>query len=728
MDTISRRQFLITTGYLSIGFTLFGCSSKDTSTVSPPSEDFSLEGPTGPLPDPSRIDAWLQVLEDGTVRILTGKMELGQGLTVAMQQVAGEELNTPPARISVVLADTGRTPDEGITAGSRSMEISAMNVRRAAAAARQRLAELAAEEWGVEVSELSLGDGYIKHKGGQERLSFADLLKGKQLSGEIPENVALKPKDQYQWVGQPIPHPDMEKIVRGGPIYVQDMRLPQMAHARIVRPPVYGARLESWGKEAEQMPGVLKVVENGSFLAVVAEEEYQAIKAQEALREKAQWQPGPELPEVASWAEYMAAQSGPAQGEVKNENNTHHAVYSKPYVMHGSIGPSCAVAAFEEGRLHIWSHTQGVYPLRATISGMTGLAEENIRITGVRGSGCYGHNGADDVAADAALLAMAFPGRPVRLQWQRQDEHLWEPYGSAMRMELSARLGANGKIEQWAYHLWSDAHSTRPRGEAGNLIAARYLAQPASFSQPDRVGGGARNSEPYYNIPKAEVKEHYVKGPLRTSALRSLGAYANIFAIESFMDELAEKAGSDPLDFRIRHLDDRRAVEVIRELKKLTESVSVADGEGLGYGFSRYKNTASYCAVAAQVRVDLAEKTVKPIKMWAVIDAGEAINTDGLKNQTEGGMIQAAGWTLMEEVQFNKQEILSKDWRSYDIIRFDDIPETEVVVINRPDQPPLGAGEAAQGPAGAAIANAVYAACGKRVRELPVRRGLFFNG
>ncbi|MCO6475200.1 MAG: xanthine dehydrogenase family protein molybdopterin-binding subunit [Phaeodactylibacter sp.] len=726
MQPIHRRQFLITTGYLSIGFTLFGCSPSTEEASAGSEGDFTLESPAGPLPGPSQIDAWLQVLEDGTVRVLTGKMELGQGLTVAIQQVAGEELNTSPGRVSVVLADTGRTPDEGITAGSRSMETSAMNVRRAAAAARERLLEMAAEAWGVEQNSLFLEEGHVKLRAKQEQLSFADLLKGRQLSAGIPKDISLKPKDQYQWVGRPVPHPDMEKMVRGEALYIQDMRLPEMAHARIVRPPVYGARLEGWDKAVEQMPGVLKIVENGSFLGVIAEEEYQAIKAQEALQQRSQWGAGPELPEVTSWPDYMLAQGGAGQKPVKEGENTHHAVYSKPYVMHGSIGPSCAVAAFQDGRLHIWSHTQGVYPLRATISSMTGLAEEDIRITGVRGSGCYGHNGADDVGADAALLAMAFPGRPVRLQWQRQDEHLWEPYGSAMRMELSARLGPDGKIEQWAYDLWTDSHVNRPFGDAGKLIAARYLADPFPFDKTESgIRGGARNSEPYYKIPDAKVKSHYVEGPLRVSALRSLGAYANVFAIESFMDELAEKAGRDALDFRIQHLDDERAVEVIRELKELTKDVPVASGEGMGYGFARYKNTASYCAVAAKVQVNLEEKVLRPIKMWAVIDAGEAINTDGLKNQTEGGMIQAASWTLMEEVRFNQREIASKDWRSYDIIRFDTAPETEVVVVNRPEQPVLGAGEAAQGPSAAGIANAVYAACGKRVRELPVKKGLF---
>lgn len=725
MQSIARREFLIKGGYLSIGFSLLGCmEGSNAATVAPEelSPDFTIEPPGTPLPDDTRIDAWLQILEDGQVRILTGKMELGQGLKVVMQQVAGEELNIPPHRIDVVIADTGRTSNEGVTAGSRSVERSAMTVRRAAAAAREQLKEMAAQQWGISTGKVSLKDGMITRDSG-ETIGFAPLIANRQLTANIPDNVPLKPKEAYQWVGRPIPHPDLEKIVRGEAVYIQDMRLPEMVHARVVRPPVYEAELESWDRSVEAMPGILKVVENGSFLAVIAGEEYQAVQAAEMLRKKSQWRSSAPLPAVNSWAEYLAGQGETVQHSVSG--NSHHAVYAKPYIMHGSIGPSCAIAVYDEDRLHIWSHSQGVYNLRATISDMTGLPEDAIRVTGVRGSGCYGHNGADDVGGDAALIAMAFPGRPVRLQWQRQDEHQWEPYGSAMRMELSATLDSGGNINSWRYDLWSDGHSTRPRGDAANLIGARYLAEPAAFGGSRGVGGGTRNAEPYYRIANVKVADHHVAGPLRTSALRSLGAYANIFAIESFMDELAEKAGKDPLQFRIDHSEDERSVAVLNALGELIKNEKPASGEGIGIAFSRYKNSASYCAVAAKVMVDLEAKTVKPIKMWSVLEAGEAINTDGLKNQTEGGMIQSASWTLKEEVKFNEQEITSKNWTDYSIIRYDAVPETEVVIIDRPDLPPLGAGESAQGPAGAAIANAVYAAGGRRVRELPIEKYLF---
>jgi len=725
-STIDRRQFLQTTASLTIGFSLFGCfptnSNSTTSTV-PAAAEMSTP-PARDIPDESQIDAWLQVLEGGRVRILTGKMELGQGLKVVMQQVAGEELNIEPAQIEVIIADTGLTANEGTTAGSRSVERSAMQVRRAAAAAREQLKSMAAEQWEVETDQIEVAEAKLVRKDNQEELSFDELLAGQQLSGDIPDNVPLKPKDQYRWVGRPVPHPDVEKIVRGEAVYVQDMRFPDMVHARVIKPQVYGARIGNWTEEMADIPGVLKVVKNGSFVAVVAEDEYQAIKAMESLKEKIQWEVETPLPEVNSWSDFMLEKGDGPTEPGPNDARNHSAVYTKPYIMHGSIGPSCSVALYEEGQLHLWSHSQNVYALRATVSDLTGISEENIRVSGVRGSGCYGHNAADDVGGDAALVAMAVPDRHVRLQWQREEEHGWEPYGSAMRMALSATLSPQGKISRWEYHLWSDGHSTRPRGDASYLIAGRYLEKPFTFRMGARVGGGARNSAPYYNIPGARVEDHYVAGPLRVSALRSLGAYANIFAIECFMEELAEKAGQDPLTFRLNHSTDERSVAVIKKLQEMVSNETMEEGEGIGFGFSRYKNSAAYCAVAARVKVDSGNRRITPIKMWSVIEAGEAVNTDGLKNQTEGGMIQAASWTLKEEVQFNPERVTSRDWTSYPILRFDATPETVVEVIARPELPPLGAGEAAQGPAGAAVANAVYAASGKRVRELPVEKYL----
>lgn len=722
-SAVSRRNFLKTSGCLSIGFS-FGCQPL-FAAEKPPLQD-SLPGSLRQQP---QINAWLEVLADGRIRVLTGKLELGQGIRTAIAQVAAEELDLEPGRIEVHLAETGRTPHEGYTAGSGSIENSAMSVRYAAAAARQKLLEMAARRWQKPVDQLGLADGKVRVKTGNEQLTFAQLLDGKQLNDEVRLPVALKPRSEYRWVGKPVHRTDIEKMARAEPVYVQDIRLSGMVHARVVRPLAYGAKLVSFDAERlkKAVPGVLKTVVNGNFVGIIATEEYEAVQAQLVAKEQTKWEKTPTLPDDQSFAEYIKNRPTKTRtvketGNIKSaEGNALKARYFKPYHMHGSIGPSCAVALYQENKLHVWTHSQGVYPLQEALKKMLNLKTEAIHVIGVPGSGCYGHNGADDVAADAALLAMAYPGKPVRLQWSRDDEHGCEPYGSAMCMDVEARLDRSGKITHWQYALWTDSHSTRPGGEPGNLLTARSLEKP--FSQPSSgySGGGYRNSEPYYAIPNLKIDAHFFEGPLRVSALRSLGAYANVFAIESFMDELAEKAGKEPLEFRMMHLEDDRAVAVVKKLQELTQSEKTKPGEGIGFAFSRYKNVATYCAVAAKLAANPKTGQARVLKMWSVIDAGEVINPDGIKNQTEGGLIQAASWTLKEEVRFDREHVSSRDWVSYPIFRFSDVPETEVVVIDRPTEKPLGAGEAAQGPAAAAIVNAIYRACGQRIRNLPVK-------
>ncbi|RCR66907.1 xanthine dehydrogenase family protein molybdopterin-binding subunit [Larkinella punicea] len=723
--TQSRRNFLKTAGCLTIGFS-FSCQPLSASEK-PPWQD-SLPGSLRQQP---QINAWLEVLDDGRIRIFTGKLELGQGIRTAIAQVAAEELDMDLNKVEVHLAETGRTPHEGYTAGSGSIENSAMAVRYAAAAARQKLLELAANRWDKPADQLNVANGKVQQKTGAEQFTFAQLLNGKQLEDDVRLPVALKPKSDYRWVGKPIPRTDIERMARGEPVYVQDLRFPGMVHARVVRPLAQGAKLRSFDVAAlkKTVPGVLKTVINGNFLGILATEEYEAVQSQLFAREQARWETAKPLPDEKKLAEYIkkipaktrtVKESGDLKTIQQQEGSLLKASYFKPYHMHGSIGPSCAVALYQENKLHIWTHSQGVYPLREALKEMLGLETDAIHVVGVPGSGCYGHNGADDVAADAALLAMAYPGKHVRLQWSRDDEHGWEPYGSAMRMEAEARLDRSGKITHWRYDLWTDSHSTRPGGEPGNLLVARSIEKPFSAPSGGYSGGGYRNSEPYYTIPNLKVDAHFFEGPLRVSALRSLGAYANVFAIESFMDELAEKAGKDPLEFRLAHLDDERAMAVVKKLQELTRSEKMAANEGIGFAFSRYKNVATYCAVAARVFVDTKTCTVQVRKMWSVIDAGEVINPDGLKNQTEGGMIQSASWTLKEQVTFGREHVSSRDWRSYPIFRFSDIPEVEVVIIDRPTEKPLGAGEAAQGPTAAALTNAIYRACGKRIRDLPI--------
>ncbi len=720
----SRRDFLKHTGCLAIAFSF------------PYHPSFSGDSPfveelPRSLKGQANINAWLEVLADGRIRVFTGKVELGQGIRTAIAQVAAEELELTMEQVEVIIAETGHTPNEGTTAGSGSIEGSAMAVRYAAAAARQKLLEMAAKKWNVPMHQLQLKAGKIGVEKGAF-LSFSELLAGQQITDEVRLPIALKPKEKYRWVGKDVPREDIGRMARAEAVYVQDLRFPGMVHARIVRPPSYRAKLVRWDETIlkNQFPNVLKTVVNGNFVGLIAEDEFQAMKAQQLLKTHLQWEQPTLLPTDQPLEEYLlklpissrnVSQKGNVTPLNETDGKTLKARYSKPYLMHGSIGPSCAVALYEKEILHLWTHSQGVYPLQETLQKLLNIPRERIHIKGVPGSGCYGHNGADDAAADAALLAMAYPDKHVRLQWSREEEHAWEPYGSAMVMQAEARLDENGHISHWRYALWSDSHSTRPGGNPANLLSARYLSTPFIHKGGGYSGGAYRNSEPYYRIPNQQTDAHFFEGPLRVSALRSLGAYANIFAIESFMDELAEKAQKDPYDFRLTHLEDIRAKVVVEKLRTLTKGQKISAGDGMGMAFSRYKNSASYCAVAAWVQVDKTKGTVQVKKMWAVIDAGEVINPDGIKNQTEGGMIQSASWTLKEQVQFDTKHVNTLDWYSYPIFRFPDVPEVEVAVIDRPNEPVLGAGEAAQGPAAAAIANAVYRASGIRVRQLPIR-------
>ncbi|MGB3589223.1 MAG: molybdopterin cofactor-binding domain-containing protein [Tunicatimonas sp.] len=719
-STYTRRKFLKDSGGLIVAFSLFsGCGLAAEQLDSP-----ALKLPRSLARNPT-VNAWLQVLADGQIRIFTGKIELGQGISTAVAQVAAEELNTDPSMIVVHIVETGVTPDEGYTAGSGSIINSAMSVRYAAAHARSLLLDRVAKKLNVDTSSLTMEAGAVITTDGQ-RLTFKDILSGEQLTEEVPASVKLKPKEDYQWVGKPISRPDISQMVRGESYFIQDLRFPGMLHARVVRPPAYQATLESYDEAALQakVAGIVKVVRNGSFLGVIAEDEYQAEQAQRFLRGNAQWSAAEKLPINQPLVEYLktlpASSQQVQEASFKTNDNTVKAQYFKPYIMHGSIGPSCAVAHYEGGQLQIWSHSQGVYPLREALPKVVGLPIDKIHIKGVPGSGCYGHNGADDAATDAALLAVAYPGVHIRMQWSREEEHAWEPLGSAMILEVQANLDESGKIAEWYTELWSDSHSTRPGGDPGNLMPAHYVKNPHPRTSYGYSGGGYRNADPYYTIPQLKIDAHFFEGPLRVSSLRSLGAYANIFAIESFMDELAERAGIQPLEFRLKQSDDPRAVAVMKKLDGMTRNISLAKQEGMGFGFSRYKNSAAYCAVAAQVKADVSSGEIELLHLWGVIDAGETINPDGLKNQTEGGMIQSASWTLKEEVLFDKQHIISLNWDSYPILRFQDAPKVNVVIIDRPNKPALGGGEAAQAPTSAAIANAVYRASGKRIRQLPI--------
>jgi nicotinate dehydrogenase subunit B len=726
ITSLSRRGVLAGGGALVVSFSLRAFAQEG--------QPAQLQAPRlpGSLRTTAVLDAWIRIDAKG-ITVFTGKAELGQGIKTALLQVAAEELAVEPARIDMVTADTARTPNEGVTSGSQSMQESGTAIRHAAAQARELLIGAAARHFGIAAGQLTARDGTIAAPDGR-RVSYADLVTKDLMHVAAQPQSKLTDPRAYRVIGQPLRRLDIPAKVTGGVAYVHDLRLPQIVHARVVHPPSYGAHLRSVETEAvERMPGVLKVLRDGSFLAVIAEREFQAIKAMDALALLAHWDETTSLPDAADLYDWVRGapakdftilerRAGAAAGARSLE-----ATYHRPYQMHASIGPSCAVAFAEGEHLTVWTHSQGVYPLRKSLAEMLNVPADRIRCIHMEGAGCYGHNGADDAAADAALIAMAFAGRPVRVQWMREQEHAWEPYGAAMVSAARASLDERGAIIDWHYEVWSQAHSTRP-SSAGNLMPAWHrqvpMAQPAPEPIPQPAGGGDRNAIPLYRLANARVVHHFIpEMPLRVSALRALGGYMNVFAIESFMDELARAAGTDPVAFRLRHLDDARARDVIQlaaEKFGWTAGERLPKGRGRGFGFARYKNLAAYTAVAVEVEVARESGHVRPLRFVAANDSGEIVNPDGIRNQIEGGIVQSTSWTLREAVDFDDTRITSRDWSTYPILRFPDVPEqVEVHLIDRPGQPFLGTGEAAQGPAAAALANALADATGVRVRELP---------
>ncbi len=688
----------------------------------------------GSLAKAPRLDAWIRVDAQGAVTLFTGKAELGQGIRTALLQLAAEELDVALEAITLVTADTARTANEGFTAGSNSLKDSGTAIRHAAAQLRAILVAEAARRWSVGAATLRVEQGIVAAPDGR-RASYGSLVPALDLKREAQPDVALKDPRAYRVVDRPVARVDIPAKLAGAPAYVHDLRLPGMVHACVVRPPGYGARLVAWDESGVRArPGVVAVVRDGSFLAVVAEREWGAIQAMRALAQSARWEETARLPAARSSAQMVLAlgardiaiheRGSAGQGAARSLEAT----YTRPYLMHGSIGPSCAVALWRDGMLTVWTHTQGVYPDRAAIAQLVGLEPAKVRCIHVEGAGCYGHNGADDAAGDAALVAMRVPDRPVRVQWMREQEHAWEPYGPAMVAKARASVDADGRIVDWDYGVWSNTHSMRP-GTAGSLLAgqhgARSLAPPPPRPIPLPDGGGDRNAIPLYVLPNARVMHHFVEPmPLRVSALRALGAYLNVFAIESFMDELAVAARSDPVAFRLRHLDDARAVDVVRMAAQRfgwESGAAAGTGRGQGFGFARYKNHAAYCAVACAVEVDRDSGRVRLGRVVAAVDSGQVVNPDGLRNQIEGAVVQSASWTLHEAVAFDPRRIRSIDWATYPILRFTGAPESvEVHLVDRPGHPFLGSGEAGQGPAAAAIANAVAHATARRVRDLPL--------
>jgi nicotinate dehydrogenase subunit B len=696
-----------------------------------------------------RLDDWIRVDAADTITVRTGKVELGQGITTALALIAAEELDVALERIRIETADTARPPNEFMTVGSMSIETSGAAIRQAAADARHHLLERAARVLGVAREQLTVEDGVVYAP--QRRVSYWELMHGEPFGVEVSGVGVPKPLADRRLVGKRVQRIDIAALVFGARRFVQDLRPDGVLHGRVLRPPAPAFQLLPGQDEAfaavSGMPGVLKVVVDGSFVAVVAEREEQVLAAVAALRERVRFEEPETLPPMAAVSERLQSDvigSYPLQDGVPRQapippihtpvdaRFTLEARYERPYLMHASIGPSAALARFGPEGVEIFCASQGVAVLAGVIAHVLQLAAAQVRLIHVEGPGCYGQNGSDDVALEAALLARAVPGRPVLLQWSRQDEHAFEPYGPAMRVDLRASLGADGKINAWSHDVYSYTHLGRPffAGNAGALLAARSLAQPLPVPplRPMLAPqvGLHRNAEPIYDLPAPRIVKHLAgRAPLRTSSLRSLGAFGNVFAIESAMDELAHAAGKGPLEFRLAHLRNERARAVIEagaeraSFRGPKRAGSEQCPRGRGMAYSQYENSKCHAAVFVELEVDLQSYVIRLLRAVIAADAGRIIDADGLENQLEGGFIQAASWTLKEQVSFDSRRITSLDWASYPILTFEEVPAVETVLLDRPDQRALGAGEATTGPTPAAIANAVFDACGVRLRATP---------
>ena len=723
---MSRRRFFKKSGALVVAFSLTPSLLNAQQAAQP--------ALPGSLNNFRKLDSWLAINADGTVTFFSGKVELGQGITTALTQIVADELDIDMARIRLVSGDTNRTPDEGVTSGSLSIQQSGTALRFAAAEVRALLLAAAAQKLGAPAEGLQVVDGTITTASGGAKTTYWEVSGSVPLAREATPGVKPKTAAQHNIVGKSVARRDIPGKVTGGEAFVQDMRLPGMVFGRVVRPPSLTAKLQSVDEAAARaMPGVVAVIRDGNFLAVAAEREEQAIAARYALSQSANWDVPAALPPMGpALFAHMKTQRSTETVVGKKDNpqaaatavKTLKAEYTRPFQAHGSIGPSCAVAQWKDGKLALWTHSQGVFQQRGDLAKVLKMPAADINCIHKEGSGCYGHNGADDVGLDAALVALATNGRPVKLQWMREDEFGWEPYGSAMVMNLTAGLDANGKIVDYTHELWSHTHSTRPYDPDGNnLLAGWHLANPVAAATakniPQPSGGSDRNAVPYYTFPQQKVINHLVMDmPIRVSALRTLGAYANVFAAESFMDELAEAAGADPVEFRLRHLTDPRARAVLEKVAA-DANWKTAD-KHRGVSFSRYKNIGCYVAAIVDIEIDRASGKVAVPRIVLVGDTGLIVNPDGIINQLEGGAIQSTSWTLREEVRYDNRQILTKSWADYPVLTYAEVPRVKTTLINRPNDPSLGVGEGSQGPVVAAIANAFARSSGKRLRDLPL--------
>ena len=683
-----------------------------------------------------RLDRWVGFPTRGRVTVSTGRVEIGQGVLTAMLQIAAEELDVAPDRILLQTGDTDLTPNEGYTAGSQSIQFGGVALRMACAEVRALFLDHAAANFGYSRPDLAVRDGAIIQRGDATGHDYWSLAGAVDLRRDATGHALPKGVGDYRIVGRSTPRVDLAAKVFGEPVFVHDMALEGMVHARVVRQPRRDATIATVDDAALRRAarGPIEIVRHGNFLAILGADEtvveavagiaanhvaWDGVDAINPFQEEARW--------LLQQPSIDRTIGSPPPPDPQAPGNRHEATYTRMHIAHASVAPSCGLALYRDGRLTVWTHSQGVYPLRDALARTLKLDPAAISVKHVQGPGCYGHNGADDAAADAAVIAFHRPGEPIKVRWRREEEFGFEPVSPAMLVTAHAALDGSGRPTDWSTEIWSGRHTSRPGG-GGNLLAAEALPNPpppATASESGYPpGAGTRNGEPLYDFPAKRIVHHLIaETPVRTSSLRGLGATLNVFAIESSMDELAERAGMDPVAYRLSVLSDARARAVVEHAAGLADwkpRLPAGTGRGRGIGFARYKNLAAYAAVVVEIEVD---ENVRLLRVWCAADAGLVINPDGAINQLEGGIIQAASWALKEGVRLDTAGISSRDWESYPVLRFSEVPEVVVELVHpSADLPPLGVGEASGGPTVAAIGNAVAHALGARIRDLPLTR------
>jgi nicotinate dehydrogenase subunit B len=682
--------------------------------------------------DPKEVDSFLAVNGDGTVTLFCGKVDLGQGLRIAIPQIAAEELGIAVDKIKFVEGDTALTPDQGRTSGSNGIQHGGMQIRQAAATARKALIDLAAQRLNAKPEDLVAGGGEVRPKAGGAGISFANLIGGRQFDLKLDPKAPLKDPASYTIVGKPLSRPDVPAKCFGTHVYIHDFAVPNMLHARVIRPAAVGAKLVSVDESSIKNIPSAKVVRVKDLLAIVADDEWSAIRASRVLR--AQWSEGTGLPAQADLAAALRADPGIVDETLVNKGSPAAqrpdgakaltATYYWPMQSHASIGPSCAIADVGADAATVWTASQGTHGNQTTFARFLGLPKDKVRLIYLEGSGCYGMNGHEDAAADAAILSRAV-GRPVRVQWTREDELGWDPKGPPQLITISGSVAPDGRILDWRTELWI------PKTTRGLPNIPLLAPEAAGHDHVPGLNPGliSQNGDPSYAAESIQVIAHWLKdAPLRPAPIRSPGKPANCFAVESFVDELAAAIGADPVEFRLRGLKDPRAIEVIKRTAALMQwqprpyqvaSANKGVARGRGISFVHYKHSETYVGMGMEVAVDRTSGQIAVERVVCAHDCGQIINPDGVRAQIEGSILQTISRVLMEEVMFDRTHVVSVDWASYPILRFSGVPKIDIELIDRPTEKPVGAGEAACTAVGAALANAVHDATGTRLRTVP---------